>query len=713
MSKKQKKSKTAGGFKNDLLQQIIRIFDNNPTQSFNYKKISNALGLKDFSNRKLVGIILEELADQGKLFEHQRGSYKRKSSSNFIEGKADMTQRGAAYVIVEDADTDIYIHPKNTKNALHGDIVKVNVISNKGSNKIEGEIVEVLKRAKTNFVGIIQKSQNFAFLAVDDLRMPVDIFIANENLKGAKDGDKAVARITEWPDNKKNPYGVVVDVLGRPGENNTEMHAILAEYGLPYVFPPKVESEAKNLPVEISAQEIKKRRDFRAVTTFTIDPADAKDFDDALSIKKLENGNWEIGIHIADVSHYIQKDSILDKEAYQRATSIYLVDRVVPMLPEMLSNGVCSLRPQETKLCFSAVFEINEEAKVLNEWFGRTVIFSDRRFAYEEAQERIESKQGDFANELLILDGLAKKLRKERFKQGAISFDRLEVKFNIDENGKPLGVFFKESKDANKLIEEFMLLANKKVAEFVGKPENKKETPKTFVYRIHDEPNQEKLLTLSSFVKKFGYSLATGGKEVASSINNLLEEVKGKAEENMIEQLTIRTMAKAIYSTKNIGHYGLSFSHYSHFTSPIRRYPDVMVHRLLQHYLDGGSSVSQTELEAQCKHSSDMEQLASEAERKSIKYKQVEFLEDKIGQIFAGIISGVSEWGIYVEIIENMCEGMVRLQDIDGDFYTFDKENYCARGRKTGQEYKMGDEVMIKVKRADLIKKQLDFELVE
>lgn len=713
MPKHHKKKHSTGSFKTDLLQQIITIFDKNPTQSFNYKKISNALGLKDLSNRKLVGIILDELTEQGKLFEHQRGSYKRKSSSNFIEGKVDMTQRGAAYVVVEDADSDIYIHQKNTKNALHGDIVKVNILSKNGRDKPEGEIVEVVKRAKTSFVGIIQKSKNFAFLAVEDARMPVDIFITNENLKGAKDGDKAVARITEWPDNKKNPFGIVVDVLGRPGDNDTEMHAILAEYGLPYAFPPKVEKEAQNLPVEITAQEIKKRRDFRAVTTFTIDPVDAKDFDDALSLQKLENGNWEIGIHIADVSYYIQKDSILDKEAYQRATSIYLVDRVVPMLPEMLSNGVCSLRPQETKLCFSAVFELNEDAKVLSEWFGRTVIFSDRRFSYEEAQERIETKQGDFVDEILILDALAKKLRKERFKSGAISFDRLEVKFNIDENGKPLGVFFKESKDANKLIEEFMLLANKKVAEFVGKPANKKETPKPFVYRIHDEPNQEKLQTLSTFVKKFGYNLATATNEVATSINTLLEDVKGKPEENMIEQLTIRTMAKAIYSTKNIGHYGLSFSHYSHFTSPIRRYPDVMVHRLLQHYLDGGSAVSQTALEEQCKHSSDMEMLASEAERKSIKYKQVEFLEDKIGQVFEGIISGVSEWGIYVEIIENMCEGMVRMQDIDGDYYFFDKENYCAKGRKTGHQFKMGDEVMIKVKRADLIKKQLDFELMQ
>lgn len=714
MTPKDNKKEKSGNFKQTLEQQIISIFNQNPTTALNYKRISKALGIKDISNKKLISIILDELVEQGRLFEPQRGSFKLKASSNFIEGKVDMTQSGSAYVVIEDADTDIYIHSKNIKNALNGDIVKVNVYpSKKNSSKLEGEIVEIVQRAKTQFIGVVQKSKNFAFLAIDDPRMPMDIFITNENLKGAKDGDKAVAKITEWPENKKNPYGVIIDVLGRPGENDTEMHAILAEYGLPYEFPPNVEREAEKLPVEITAQEIKKRRDFRAVTTFTIDPADAKDFDDALSIQKLENGNWEIGVHIADVSHYIQPDSILDKEAYKRATSIYLVDRVVPMLPEMLSNGVCSLRPQETKLCFSAVFELDDDANVLNEWFGRTVIFSDRRFAYEDAQERIEKGEGDLSKEILILDTLAKKLRKKRFQSGSIAFDRLEVKFHLDEDGKPLGVYFKESKDANKLIEEFMLLANKKVAEFIGKPSEKNKKPKTFVYRIHDEPNQEKLQTLSDFVKKFGYSLATGGKEVASSINHLLEEVKGKAEENMIEQLTIRTMAKAIYSTKNVGHYGLSFSHYSHFTSPIRRYPDVMVHRLLQHYLDGGGDVNPAKLEEECKHSSDMEMLASEAERKSIKYKQVEFLQDKIGEEFMGIISGVSEWGIYVEIIENMCEGMVRMQDIASDYYSFDKDNYCAKGRKTGKEYRMGDEVKIKVKRADLIKKQLDFELIE
>ncbi len=708
--KKKNKKKRSGSFKYNLLQQIVNIFDNNPGKAFNYKQLSNALGIRDIANKKLIGIILDELVHQGKLYEVQRGKYKLKSASSLVIGKVDMTARGAAYILVEDAKTDIFIHPKNTGNALNGDIVKVNIFSGKLSTKLEGEIVEVVERAKTEFVGIVQKSKTFAFLVPEDPKVPVDIFIANENLKGAKDGEKAIAKITEWPNDRKNPFGKIIEVLGQPGENETEMHAILAEYGLPYHFPRIVEKEANKLDLNISLKEIKKRRDFRTTTTFTIDPKDAKDFDDALSYKKLKNGNWEIGVHIADVSHYIKEKSILEAEAFNRATSIYLVDRVVPMLPEVLSNQACSLRPQETKLCFSAVFELDENAEILNEWFGRTVIFSDRRFTYDEAQERIETGKGDFAEELLTLDKLAKKLRGKRFKKGSIAFDKIEVKFNLDENGKPLGVYFKESKDANKLIEEFMLLANKRVAEFIGKPKNSQ--VKTFVYRIHDKPNQEKLLMLSNFVKKLGYELKTGEKEVANSINHLLSEVNGTNEENMISQLTIRTMAKASYSTKNIGHYGLAFPYYTHFTSPIRRYPDVMVHRLLQHYLDGGSSANPNEIEEKCKHSSKMELLATEAERKSIKYKQVQFLEDKIGEEFEGVITGVSEWGLYVEIVENMCEGMVRLQDIPGDYYTFDPENYCARGKSTGQEYRMGDEVRIVVKRADLVKKQLDFDLV-
>lgn len=712
MSKKRNpKKKKSGSFKQDLLHQIIAIFDNNPNTALTYKQISKAFGFKDVSNKKLIVTILDELVKQNKVYETQRGKYRLKSSGDFIEGKVDMTSRGAAYIVVEGSESDIYVSSRNTNTALHGDIVKVNIFSGKLTQKIEGEVVEIVERAQTEFVGVLEQSKNFSFVITDNSRMPVDIFISNERLNNAKDGDKVVAKITDWPLDKKNPFGKIISVLGKPGEHDTEMHAILAEYGLPYEFPHKVEKDASKLAIEVTPDEIKKRKDFRATTTFTIDPVDAKDFDDALSLKKLKNGNWQVGVHIADVSHYVQPGTLLDKEAFKRATSVYLVDRVVPMLPEVLSNQACSLRPHETKLCFSAVFELDDNAKIINEWFGRTVIFSDRRFTYEEAQERIETKEGDLAEEILTLDTLAKKLRKERFKKGSIAFDRIEVKFNLDEEGNPIGVYFKESKDANKLIEEFMLLANKRVAEFIGKP-TKTKKPKTFVYRIHDEPNQEKLQALSNFVKKFGYDFNAEQKNISSAINNLIGDVQGKTEENLIEQLAIRTMAKAEYSSKNIGHYGLGFSYYSHFTSPIRRYPDVMVHRLLQHYLDGGESANQQEVEAQCKHSSKRELLATEAERASIKYKQVEFLQDKIGEEYTGVISGVSEWGIYVEIMNGVCEGMVRLRDMEDDFYTFDEENFAAVGRKYGDTYRMGDTVNIKVMRADLLKKQLDFKIV-
>ena len=554
--------------------------------------------------------------------------------------------------------------------------------------------------------------------------MHVDIYIPIEKLNGAKDGQKAIAKIVEWPKNGVNPIGEIKTVLGDVGENNTEMHAILAEFGLPYEFPKDVERAADLIPIKITEEEISKRRDFREITTFTIDPVDAKDFDDALSIQKLKNGNWEIGVHIADVSHYVKPESMIDKEAISRATSVYLVDRVVPMLPEVLSNNVCSLRPNEEKLCFSSVFEMTDDAEVVAEWFGRTIINSDRRFTYEEAQQVIETEEGDFKDEILTLDRLAKILRSNRFKKGSIAFEKMEVKFHLDEVGNPTGVFFKVAKDSNQLIEDFMLLANRKVAEFVGKKkkgkeeiqkkEDPKESQRPFVYRIHDKPNPDKLQNFSEFVAKFGYKLNVKNiNTVADSMNNLLKEVNEKKESGMIEMLAIRTMAKAVYTTKNIGHYGLGFDYYTHFTSPIRRYPDVMVHRLLQHYLDGGKNPDIDKLEEQCKHSSDMEKLAADAERASIKYKQVQYLTDKIGEEFDGVISGVTEWGIFVEIIENHCEGMVRLRELRDDNYYFDEDNYCLRGRKSGRVLTLGDTVRIEIKRADLVKKQLDFALVE
>ncbi len=715
MGKKKKKSSR----KTELRQLIQGLFFNNPKRTFNYKQVSGLLEVKKKTGRQQVQIILNELFESGYLTEVAAGKYKLLSRGSTITGIVDMTATGSAYVVPDEENEggDIFI-PRNSMNqALNGDHVKVFMHARRRNRQPEGEVTEILKRKRDTFVGVMQVSRGLAFLVVDDRVMPHDIFIPPKALNGAKDGQKAIARIVEWPERARNPIGEVVDVLGDVGDNQTEMHAILAEFNLPYRYPQEVIDEAETIDAEISPEEIKKRRDFRKVTTFTIDPADAKDFDDALSLQKLDNGNWEVGVHIADVTHYVQPKTLLEKEAYDRATSVYLVDRVVPMLPERLSNFICSLRPNEEKLCFSAVFELDNDANVINSWFGRTVIYSDRRFSYEEAQEIIETGEGDLSEEILKLDSLAKGLRQKRFGEGSVNFERVEVKFNIDEDGKPLSVFFKESKDANKLIEEFMLLANKKVAQLIGNKEldkGRRGKAKTFVYRIHDVPNPDKFENFASFVRRFGYeAMPKGAESVSASLNRLLEEVQGKGEQNMIETLAIRTMAKAIYSTHNIGHYGLAFKYYSHFTSPIRRYPDMMVHRLLQRYLDGGRSVSEETYEEMCEHSSDMEQRAADAERASIKYKQVEFMKAHLGEAFEGVISGVTEWGLYVEIIENKCEGMIPIRDLDDDFYHFDEDNYCLVGRKYNRKYQLGDQLKIVIASANLEKKQLDFALAD
>jgi ribonuclease R len=626
-----------------------------------------------------------------------------------VVGIVDLQSQGFAYVNSDEIEQPILIPSRYLNHAMEGDKVRIRLFARRKKHEIEGEVTEIIERAKSVFVGTVETSRNFAFL-IPSGKAGFDIFIPLEKLKGAKNGQKAIAEIIEWPANAKNPIGQIKDVLGDAGNNDAEMHAILAEYELPYKFPVNVDKAAEKIPLEIPDEEIARRRDMRGVTTFTIDPADAKDFDDALSLRKLDNGNWEVGVHIADVTHYVMPNSIIEEEAQSRATSVYLVDRVVPMLPERLSNGVCSLRPHEDKLCFSAVFELNDEAKLIKEWFGKTVIYSDRRFAYEEAQQVIETGEGDFASEMLTLNKLANQFREKRFKKGAIAFERVEIKFEIDEKGKPLSVYFKEAKDSNKLIEEFMLLANKRVAEFVGKRDAAK-NQKTFVYRIHDKPDPDKLSNFNAFIKRFGYGiLMTSAKTISTSLNSLLNEVRGKKEQNLVETLAIRSMAKAAYSTRNIGHYGLSFEYYTHFTSPIRRYPDMMVHRLLEKYLAGGRSANEQKYEDLCKHSSDMEARAANAERASIKYKQVEFMQDHIGKIYPGTISGVTDWGIFVEL-ENKIEGMIPLRELDDDFYIFDEKNYQIVGKHSHKVYQLGDEITVKIWRTNLEKKQLDFQL--
>lgn len=719
-----KKKHRLGKKAKDFTQKILKILSKEANKSFNYKQIAAKLELDDTQSRNQIIKDLKLLKAKGNLEEPEMGKYRIISGYDYLEGIIDMTSRKTGYFVSDEVEEDIFIPFNNLNHALDGDRVKVYVYNRRKGRRPEAEVVEILERSKTEFVGVIELHKNFGFVKTANAKMYTDIFIPKDQIGEAEDGDVVLVKMTDWSAKADSPFGKVLKVLGKPGEHNTEIHAILAEYGLPSDFPPEVEAFANKLDTSITPEEIAKRRDMRNVLTFTIDPRDAKDFDDALSFEKLENGNYEIGIHIADVSYYVQEETILDEEAYKRGTSIYLVDRVVPMLPEVLSNFACSLRPEEEKYTFSAVFELTPKAEIVNQWFGRTVIYSDKRFSYEEAQYIIENKNGNIPTEIsltgeaytvndniveatLTLDKLAKILRSKRMQLGAISFDKVEVKFHLNENAEPTGVYFKEAKDSNHLIEEFMLLANRKVAEFVGKQK------KTFVYRIHDEPDEDKLFNLQGVISRFGYSLnLKSKKDISRSLNNLLSEVQGKKEQNLVDTLAIRSMSKAMYSTDNIGHYGLAFDFYSHFTSPIRRYPDIMVHRLLQHYLDNGESVSDEVYEEKCKHCSSMEMLASNAERDSIKYMQVKYMQDHKDEEFLGVISGVTEWGIYVEIISNKCEGMVRIREIKDDYYTFDEKQYALVGEITKSILQLGDEVWVKVKNADLVKKQLDFEFL-
>ncbi len=721
---KKKKKLKLGKKGKDFTGKILKILSKEPNRTFNYKQIAAKLELDDTQSRNQIIKDLKLLKAKGNLEEPETGKYKIIESHDYVIGTIDMTSRRTAYFISDELSEDIFIPMNNLNHALDKDKVKVYIYNRRRGRRPEAEVVEIIERYKEEFVGVISIQKNFGFVVTANPKMYTDIFVSKDMLGEAENGDVVLVKIVDWPKKADSPFGKVMKVLGKPGEHNTEMHAILAEYGLPYEFPIEVEAFANKLDTSITQKEISKRRDMRDVLTFTIDPKDAKDFDDALSFEVLENGNYEIGVHIADVSHYVKEGTPLDEEAYKRSTSIYLVDRVVPMLPEILSNFACSLRPEEEKYTFSAIFELNEKAEIINQWFGRTVIYSDKRFSYEEAQHIIETQKAVIPAEIsltgetyevderivkatLALDRLAKILRKKRMQNGAISFDKVEVKFHLNEKAEPIGVYFKEQKDANHLIEEFMLLANRKVSEFVGKQK------KTFVYRIHDEPDDEKLLALQGIISKFGYSInLKSKKDITYSLNKLLTDVQGKKEQNLVDTLTIRSMSKARYSTENIGHYGLAFDYYSHFTSPIRRYPDIMVHRLLQYYLDGGKSVSEETYEEKCNHCSNMEMLAVNAERDSIKYMQVKYMQDRKDEEFLGVISGVTEWGIYVEIISNKCEGMVRIRDIKDDYYTFDEKQYAMVGEVTKNTLQLGDEVWVKVKNADLVKKQLDFDFV-